>query len=116
MVSYMAHLIPAFSARFKDQMQRIERPRDIHPQAASKREDQAIIASSRYLPLQTSSDRADARQLRWNLEVSRSSGRPSSLYRHRFGFWIWASYCGIIGVLILILYLRNSWHEIAPNL
>lgn len=109
MVSYMAHLIPAFSARFKDQMQEL-RDRGISIRKLPLKEK---IRLYRILALSAIADiigQSGRQAIALELRGFRSSGRPSSLYRHRFGFWDLGILLWIIGVSIMVLYLRNSWH------
>jgi energy-coupling factor transport system permease protein len=110
MVSYMAHLIPEYSARFKGQMQEL-RDREIVLRKLgikAKLKLYRILALSAIAELILQSGR---QAIALELRGFRSKGRPGCLHRHRFGFWDIAGLAWVLLVLSLILYLRVTWYK-----
>lgn len=110
MVSYMAHLIPGYGARFKEQMQELK-DRGL---VVSKLGIKAKLRLYRILALSAIAElilQSGRQAIALELRGFRSMGRPGSLHRHRFGIWDIALVVWALLTLSLLLYLRATWYE-----
>jgi len=110
MVSYMAHLIPGYSSRFKEQMQEL-RDRGINLRKLGIKQKLNLY---RILALSAIADiilQSGRQAIALELRGFRSKGHPGSLHRYRFRYWDLSILVLMIGVLILIWYLRTAWYR-----
>jgi energy-coupling factor transporter transmembrane protein EcfT len=110
MVSYMAHLIPGYGARFKEQMQELK-DRGISIRSLKFREKielYKILALSAIADIILSSGR---KAIALELRGFRSKGRPVYLHRHRFGGWDLANLLWMLCVLAIIYILMSTWYR-----
>lgn len=110
MVSYMIHLIPEYTSRFKDQLQELkERGIRIRKLGLAQK-----ISLYKILSLSAIANiilQSGKQAIALELRGFRSRGKRSNLYIHKFTLRDLAIYLWMLAVLMLSICLTSSWYK-----